>query len=642
MKARVWTGSVWRGRGLVDIDPAGEPPVEVVRGSLPVGQAEYEILAGAIFVNPSSGNDSTGNGSIGSPYKTVGKAMSVVASNGAIVLRQGIYNEGGAPGQGQQYGVTVPSGRTNVTIQNYPGEWVWWEGVAPVTGFVASGSTWTVPYAGRFDCTPNFGRGSNEDPRPGWGFVNDLYPCAHWASQVILRDAFGFDTILDPVPTVGDVTAGTFTWEHTFPYTATSGTNNQWVMVTTRLYIGSNPAGKSVLVTNKCTALLTLGTGATVRGIGVRYYATAMCDWGTISARQDSTFENVHLRDCLGVGTSALSSGVTWRLCTIERIGALGIHGNTANNYTLDRVILREANNRHFNYAPSSAGVKVTKSRSLTIKDCLFENMYANIIWTDMSVQGVVVIGNDFLQGERRAFVFELSDGLIFANNTVIGMGGDALYFEPSDKMRVWNNTFHDIGWGIDRYLGTALNGMGVRNANGDRKPPPQAGSICAAPSSGWSEFWDGRYSAPDPNMTWECHQFEWCNNVMSLPAYRAVTYMEDYQSPYELSWADTNPVSGGNLYHYPSIGSYRFVGTRADGTGHRVMQSLSALRSTATSEGIPAQEVGSAETSTVPVVDGQVTAAAKTLVTSRPLPADIAALLGVPTGTARLGAWRD
>ncbi len=626
---------------------AGQAPTdsidEVTVGALPVGQAVYSIPAGALFVSP-SGNDTSGTGSIGTPYKTLTKAVSSVANSGTIIMREGIYNEGGATGSGMQYGVTVPSGRTNVTIQNYPNEAVWMEGVTPVTGFTASGTTWSVNYVARYDCTPNFGRGSNEDSREGWGWLNTtVYPCAHWSSQVVLRDANGDDTVLTPVPTVEDVVAGTFTWEHTFPYPGvTSGTNHQWLMVTSKLHIGTNPAGKTVLVTNKSTALLTLGQGATVQGIGVRYYGTAVCDWGTISARQDSTFENIHVHDCTGLGTSALSSGVTWRLSTIEDIGALGAHGNNSNNYTFDRVIVRRANNRHFNYAPACAGIKVSKMRGFTVTGCLFEEVYANIIWTDMSTQNAVVIGNQFLSSERRGFVFELSDGLILANNHFIDIGSDGLYLEPSDKLRVWNNTFHDLGWGTDRFNGSALNGMGVRNVNGDRKPPPQAGSICTAPSDGWSEFWDGRYTAPDPNMTWECHQFEFCNNVISLPKYRAVTYMEDYQSPYELSWADTNPVTGGNLYYYPSIGSYRFVGTRSDGTGHRVMQSLAQVASNASAEGIPTQEVGSAETSTVPVVDGEVTTAAKALVTPRPLPSDIASLLGVPTGTARLGAWHD
>ena len=50
-------------------------------------------MTGQIYVSP-SGND-TNDGSIGSPYATIGKAMSVVTAGGTIYLRDGIYYNAG-------------------------------------------------------------------------------------------------------------------------------------------------------------------------------------------------------------------------------------------------------------------------------------------------------------------------------------------------------------------------------------------------------------------------------------------------------------------------------------------------------------------------------------------------------------------
>ena len=50
---------------------------------------------------------------------------------GTIVLREGVYHES----------VKAETNRS-ATIQNYPGEAVWFDGSVPVTNWTASGSTW--------------------------------------------------------------------------------------------------------------------------------------------------------------------------------------------------------------------------------------------------------------------------------------------------------------------------------------------------------------------------------------------------------------------------------------------------------------------------------------------------------------------
>jgi hypothetical protein len=64
----------------------------------------------AIYVAP-NGNNTTGNGSIGNPYLTLAKAISVAPSNGGeIVLRKGVYRT--------EVNLAA-SGKTNLTIKGY-------------------------------------------------------------------------------------------------------------------------------------------------------------------------------------------------------------------------------------------------------------------------------------------------------------------------------------------------------------------------------------------------------------------------------------------------------------------------------------------------------------------------------------------
>jgi hypothetical protein len=89
-----------------------------------------------IFVSP-SGNDTTGNGSIGTPYLTIGKGISVMSTGDTLNIRGGTYEE--------YIENTVPTGTdwdTPTTVQAYNGETVILNAATPssvdlirVTGF---------------------------------------------------------------------------------------------------------------------------------------------------------------------------------------------------------------------------------------------------------------------------------------------------------------------------------------------------------------------------------------------------------------------------------------------------------------------------------------------------------------------------
>ena len=72
----------------------------------------YNDPANGIYVSP-TGNDNTGNGSIGAPYKSIIFALTKASAGSTIVLRGGTYREGRR----------VRVQRSNITIKSAKGEW---------------------------------------------------------------------------------------------------------------------------------------------------------------------------------------------------------------------------------------------------------------------------------------------------------------------------------------------------------------------------------------------------------------------------------------------------------------------------------------------------------------------------------------
>ncbi len=145
---------------------AGDPTAGA--GALAVGSASYAVPGGAIFASP-SGSDTTGNGTQGSPYKTAAKAISVLGAGGTVVLRAGVYHEGGV-GQAGIPGVQIFD--NNSTLQNYPGEAVWFDGSSVYSSWTQEGSNWSTPFTITMDHSPTWTRGADDSTVPYYGFIN--------------------------------------------------------------------------------------------------------------------------------------------------------------------------------------------------------------------------------------------------------------------------------------------------------------------------------------------------------------------------------------------------------------------------------------------------------------------------------------
>lgn len=471
-------------------------------GSLPVGQAAYAVPVGALYVS-FSGSDTTGDGTSNAPYQTLRKALSMATTGATIVLREGVYHEGGSDAASAN-GISVY--KHNITIQNYPGEAVWFDGSSIQAGWTQSGSAWYIPWTKVFDHSPTATSGAADGTAPGWQWINANYPYAPFPEQVFVDD-----TPLVQVGSVADCTAGRFYVE---------GTTSNMIFTPTRLYIGTDPTGHTVAVTD-LHQFLNLGSGYTgliVRGIGIRRYGNALPQYAVFrfdgsNNTAGGLMEHVVIED---VATQATSSnqchGNTFRHVTVRRAGYGGMAAYRSDNLTYDHVLIEYTNTQGFNSSPDSGGVKITQSQHVTITGSIFRDNACKALWFDVSVYDMKVYGNDFVRNKDTCAFFEISGTGICANNLFVDCPAEAIKVNNTNNMRIWNNTIVNCG-ALSQRLAPDTSNL----TNGDRRPLAVYQETRRPANTSYGR--DGRYPLSDAMystfMTWVISAIEINNNVV-------------------------------------------------------------------------------------------------------------------------------
>src|SRR5690606_961557 len=127
--------------------------------------------------------------------------------------------------------------------------------------------------------------------------------------------------------------------------------------------------------------------GSTLRGIGIRYYAPSVPDMGAVQvAARNVTLENVEITDSATTGLSVFEPGAQIRNVTIQRSGMLGAHASAADGLRVTGMLSKDNNAERFNRAPVSGGLKIHKSRGVTVADSAFVGNLGNGLWFDESV----------------------------------------------------------------------------------------------------------------------------------------------------------------------------------------------------------------------------------------------------------------
>lgn len=636
--ARRWT------RARYAAPPPGSSNPTADAGALPIGTASYTPPADAIYV-ATSGNDTTGTGAIGTPFRTLARALSAAVAGKTIVLRSGVYHEGGS-NHASATGVSVY--KNNITIQNYPGEPVWFDGSSVQTGWTQSGSTWSIPWTKTFDHSPTSTSGASDTGGTGWQWINPNYPCAPFPEQVFIDD-----TPLTQVGSLAECTTGKF---------FVQGSETSKIFTPTTLYIGSDPTGKVVNVTDM-HVFLNLGsgyTGLTFRGIGVRRYGNALPQYGVFrfdgnNNVSNSLVENVVFEDMATLAaTSNNCHGNTFRKVTFRRIGYRATGGYRSDNLTFDRILIEYCNTENFNSSPDSGCVKVTQSQHVTLNNSILRDSKCKGMWFDMSVYDMKVYNNDFLRLKDTAAFFEISGTGICANNLFVDNPAEAIKVNNTDNMRIWNNTIVRCG-DLSQKLNPDTSNLG----NSDRRPFAVYQENRRPDNTSYGL--DGRYplsnSMYTTYMTWLIQHIDMYNNVVaSTPANAYAQFCIDDQTMNTGGTATRllssfGAVMNGNVFHWTSAPTttppYSYILPPPTTTGNNpVVYSTHAQMVTGTGLNSNGTEINpkSSGTSNASPLDTnyKVTSAQATLHTNAtPLASDIATLIGQTTGAKQAGCWR-
>ncbi|MGY1811479.1 right-handed parallel beta-helix repeat-containing protein [Blastococcus sp. SYSU D00820] len=385
-------------------------------GSVPVGTARYAVPDGAFAVAPDG--DDAAAGDPAAPWRTVAHAVAAAPDGATIVLQGGTYHEG----------VVLPEGK-RLTLQAAPGEEVWLDGSREVAGWVADGGIWRADgWTVEFDRSPTYTRGAPDNTEPGFTFLDPEHPLAAHPDQVFV-DGVAQVQVARPA----DVVPGTFAVDY----------------ATDRLWLGTDPAGRSVRASDLSIGLTIEGAGSTVRGLGIRRYAPSVPDKGALLVlARGATVVDVVVQDSatqgVYVGGRYRGEDVTLRRLTAERNGLIGIESSYADRLLVEAVRATGNNTERFNTAPVSGGLKLTRARGVTVRDSVFADNLGTGLWLDESVYDATLTGNDVLRNTGNGLVLEISARAVIADNHVAGSGLTGLKINNSSDVEVWNNTVLD------------------------------------------------------------------------------------------------------------------------------------------------------------------------------------------------------
>ena len=549
-------------------------PPQHYAGAAPVGSTSYPIPGSGVIYLATSGSDANNGLTTAAPRATLAAAVAAVPAGGTIIVREGIYYQG-------ELNIAKA-----VTIQNYHGEQVWFDGTIPFPASWTGSGPWTAPYTITWDRL----MGKTAGQIGAWTGA---------ATRFVVDQVW-----LDNTPLAA-----------TADGTSSPGAGNFSVNQTTdTLTIGSNPAGKTVRV-GGLKYLLHATAPIMLRGIGIRRYVQASLEWqngAVMLSGNGSVLEEVTIEHCSLACLSTYSENNIIRRSTFQNAGQTGVHCSKPNGMVFTQNVIRRINRLRYDPEPTTAGIKI----GLTWYGCeISHNHISDVsgaygIWTDTAVSEAVIYANTVIGtavGDyarmKNGIEIEASDGMLLAGvrhwnyviaNRVTDCNQAALLILISGYIKSWNN--HLAG-------GVALYCWQDFRQNSGSKPATE-GTIEQSP---WhTTNLDIVNNALVPMAPWNTQLRGSCNA----------------DSPFKLAGGAMFERIARNWFQPPGGGLMAYLSTAA-GTEHSNRSSLAALAALGSAFGGPMapKMVGNHEGPTPPEGSGL------------PIPADIAERCGIPTG---------
>ncbi|WP_158889753.1 right-handed parallel beta-helix repeat-containing protein [Amycolatopsis anabasis] len=359
------------------------------------------------------------SGTVAAPLRTVAAAVGRARPGQTIVLRGGTYRE------------TLGKVTKRIVLQPYPDEQAWLKGTVVVNGWSRSGGGW------RHD---------------GW----DVDLCHSCFLGAIIDPAHPFAGLPDmvfvngkPLRQVGDaddVGPGRF-----FVDKAAKA-----------LIIGDDPAGRTVEATAFDRLVQLDGEGArgsVLRGIGVAQYASNQ-DYGNrgamvVANAPDVTIENATFAWSASSGAAVYQPGGKVTGSTFTDNGLAGLVANRADGLRVTGSTFSRNNQERFalsGEAIGASGAKIAHTRQPYIAGNVFADNIGTGWWCDLGCTDAVVIRNVAKGNAVNGLYYEVSSRAIIASNVLVGNRARGLKISSSDHVRVYQNTFADNATNLGLY----------------------------------------------------------------------------------------------------------------------------------------------------------------------------------------------
>lgn len=369
--------------------------VPSVASAIEIKDTNYQPPSGAFYVSPTGKNSNSGRNP-GSPWP-LKKALASAPSGATIVFRGGTYR-------------TSANIDKKLTLQAYPREKAWLKGSAVVSGWVSDGGKWR-----KDNWKYGFPRNMGKE------YIDPKYPLAGNRDMVFVNG--------QALKQVGDrakVGPGTF-------YVDYRGN---------KLYIGSNPRGKTVEATVLDTGLSiwkhsSKTAGTVIRGLGFAHYA----DRGLILGAPNVTLENNTFawNGVYGVTTYQNPNSIM-RGNTFSYNGRIGLGASYADRLLLENNTISHNNVERFAIKWAAGGTKITRSDGIIVRNNIVENNLSTGLWLDLAVTNAKVVHNIARNNDIIGIFFEISRGAIIASN-VSHNNGIGIMVSNASNAKVYNNT---------------------------------------------------------------------------------------------------------------------------------------------------------------------------------------------------------
>lgn len=546
------------------------PPAAETAGAVALGSANYSIPGSNVVYLATNGNDSNA-GTLAAPKATLIGALAAVPSGGTIVVRAGVYAQAAQSETGAV--------RKSFTLQNYPGEVVWFDGSDPITGWTYdSGSgRWWAASTTEWD---------HSDPS---GLAGSLNPLAVWP-DMLSRDGQQL-WLVSSNPASGQF--------------AVDYTND-------RVWVADDPTGHTMRITTRGRFLLVADiSNVTVRGIGVRNFTYP--DWGGSIQTSDSTsnvrFENIHMRYSSSIATDGDNHVTTH--CYFYNTLIHGMSGNNGTDCEWSHNLSEGADWKLVQNHVAGA-LKITRHVRPIIKYNIIRTLNFGLgIWLDVSCYDPRIINNKVSGANNTAIFVECSEKGIIANNYIDQAGsqtgeGKSMSSYNSGSQQYWNNYVENA----DDYQ-IHIGGDSRRNS-ASAKPSDQA------PGLTWQD------------IPWYAQNITICNNVVGR---NNVNFQfggtpDGVDMTTGIARIEGNLVYGNQSGGSANSGLFRWY----NGSAATVYTTWSALNAAHGGKGF----ANNAMTATLHPLAAEINAAANSVGVA--LPADVATALGVPVGMKAIG----